>query len=308
MRGGLSLKPSYYEALRRLTLQLAGVQMGTDHAFLVETRLSDLARKEGYDTLDAMVQDLFATGQSQLALHVVSTLVERDTHFNRDTASLNALFDYVLPDLVSKRGGGRIDLLSYGCGSGQELYSIAIKARKPQNAQMLAPVTFHLKGVDYPSQALERAQAGRYTHFEIQRGLPVRDMLAHFTPDPASGSTDWLAAAHLRENMSFEAAHLMADKAQRESCHVILFRGAIAHLSRSAKYRVAKTLTLMLRPGGYLILGSGEVLDEIQLGFQPVDGHPSVFRRKDPTIVPTGKQPTDRTSFEGAKPRQSASH
>lgn len=307
MRGGLSLKPSYYEALRRLTLQLAGVQMGTDHAFLVETRLSDLARKEGYDTLDSMVQDLFATGQSQLALHVVSTLVERDTHFNRDTASFDALFDHVLPDLVEKRGGGRIDLLSYGCGSGQDLYSIAIKARSPQNAAMLAPVSLQLKGVDYPSQALERARAGRYTHFEIQRGLPVRDMLAHFTPDPTPGSTDWLAAKHLRENVTFDEAHLMADKAQRESCHVILFRGAIEHLSRSAKYRVAKTLTLMLRHGGYLILGSGEVLEELQLGFSPVEGHPSVFRRKDPPPSPIGKQPTERTSFDGAKPHRSAS-
>ena len=307
MRGGLSLKPSYYEALRRLTLQLAGVQMGTDHAFLIETRLSNLARKEGYDTLDAMIQDLFATGQSQLALHVVSTLVERDTHFYRDKASLDALFDYVLPDLVSKRGGGRIDLLSYGCGSGQDIYSIAMTARKPHNAAMLAPVSLHLKGVDYPSQALERAHAGRYTHFEIQRGLPTRDMLAHFTPDPTPGSTDWLAASHLRENVSFEAAHLMADKAHSESCHVILFRGAIDHLSRSAKYRVAKTLTLMLRHGGYLVLGSGEVLEELQLGFAPIEGHPSVFRRKEPPPVPVGKQPTDRTSFDGAKPKRSAS-
>ncbi|MEL6687181.1 MAG: CheR family methyltransferase [Pseudomonadota bacterium] len=308
MRGGLSLTHSYYEALRRLTLQLAGVQMGSDHAFLVETRLSDLARKEGYDTLDAMVEDLFATGQSQLALHVVSTLVERDTHFNRDTVSFDALFEHVLPDLVEKRGGGRIDLLSYGCGSGQDLYSIAIKARDPQNAQILTPVSLHLKGVDYPSQALERARAGRYTHFEIQRGLSVRDMLAHFTPDPTPGSTDWLVASHLRENVTFEDAHLMADKGQRESCHVILFRGTVKHLSRSARYRVSKTLTLMLRHGGYLILGSDDSMAEINAGFSQIDGYPGVFRRHDAIVEPVGKQPTNRTTFEGAKARRSNSH
>jgi len=38
----LSLKPTYYEALKRLTLELAGVKLGADHAFLVETRLSNL--------------------------------------------------------------------------------------------------------------------------------------------------------------------------------------------------------------------------------------------------------------------------
>ena len=48
MRSALSLSPSYYEALKRLTLELAGVNLGSDHAFLVETRLSTLARNEGY--------------------------------------------------------------------------------------------------------------------------------------------------------------------------------------------------------------------------------------------------------------------
>jgi len=47
MSAVLSLKPSYYEALKRLTLELAGVNLGQNHEFLIETRLSALARQEG---------------------------------------------------------------------------------------------------------------------------------------------------------------------------------------------------------------------------------------------------------------------
>ena len=65
MRDALSLKPTYYEALRRLALQLASVRMGSDHAFLVETRLSSLARSEGFESLDAMVEKLFAVDQAR---------------------------------------------------------------------------------------------------------------------------------------------------------------------------------------------------------------------------------------------------
>ena len=72
MRDALSLKPTYYEALRRLALQLAGVRMGSDHAFMVETRLSSLARSGGFESFDAMVEKLFAVGQAPGDLDRVS--------------------------------------------------------------------------------------------------------------------------------------------------------------------------------------------------------------------------------------------
>jgi chemotaxis protein methyltransferase CheR len=308
VRGTLSLRPTYYEALRRLTLQLAGVQMGSDHAFLVETRLSSLARQEGFDNLDSMVQELFSVGKSRLAIQVVSALVERDTHFNRDPASFDTLFNIVLPNLIEKRGGGRIDLLSYGCGSGQDIYSIAIRARHTAVQAMMGSVALHMTGVDYPSQAQERARAGRYTHFEVQRGLSARDLVANFTPDLAPNSTDWLAAAHLRENVTFQDMHLMAGSETMGEYHVVMFRGAIAHYSRPAHIRVIRSLTKTLRPYGYLILESGENLQDNYSELQPVAGAPGLYRRLKMETVsePIGKQPNGKTTFESAKARRVA--
>ena len=97
MSAVLSLNPSYYEALRRLTLELAGVNLGANHAFLIETRLSSLARDEGFDSLTMMVEELFKSGQSRLAVQVVSSLMERDTHFYTDVSSFNKLDDIILP-------------------------------------------------------------------------------------------------------------------------------------------------------------------------------------------------------------------
>jgi len=123
--GALSLAPSYYDALRRLTLELAGINLGSNHAFLVETRLSRLAREEGYGTLENMIDELFKTGSSRLAVQVVSALTERDTHFFKDKTAFKRLEEVVLPELHHKRGGGRIRLLSFGCASGQEAYGMA---------------------------------------------------------------------------------------------------------------------------------------------------------------------------------------
>jgi len=157
-RGALSLEPSYYDALHRLTLELAGINLGSNHAFLVETRLSRLAREEGYDSLDMMIDELFKTGGSRLAVQVVSALTERETQFFKDKTAFERLREHVLPDLHHKRGGGRIRVLSFGCSSGQEAYGIAMTVHEMRD--QLDGLKVDILGVDYPSQALERARTG----------------------------------------------------------------------------------------------------------------------------------------------------
>ena len=296
MRGGLTLKPSYYEALRRLTLELAGVHVGSDHAFLVETRLARLAREEGYASLDAMVDELFGEGQTRLAVRVVSALVERDTHFNRDPASLDTLERFALRDLAAVRGGGRVDVLCYGCGSGQDVYSVAMRAAALVEGGGLGGMDVRVTGVDYPSQALERAQSGRYTHFEVQRGLGARDLLRWFE---AEEDGDWTVRAELRRRVEFREMHLLSGLESLDTYHAVLFRGALGHYSAPAQVRVLRGLSRLIRQHGYLLLGTGEGLGEMHFGLDPVEGAPGLFRKREIVVPqePVGKQPTDRRDF-----------
>ncbi len=322
MSGALSLKPSYYDALRRLTLELAGVRMGADHAFLVETRLAGLARQEGYPSLDAMIDELFASGQTRLAVRVVSALVERDSHFNRDPASLDAMFEDAVEPLASAIQNGErrsdsanangIDVLCYGCGSGQDVYSIAMRAlswSEGRNAHGLPSPRVSVCGVDYPSQALERARAGRFTHFEVQRGLPAVDLLRWFKPvSPASKSalvkngsqSDWTVTPELRELTRFSEMHLLSGLDELSDYDIVTFRGSLAHYSAPAQVRVLRGLTRHLRPGGYLVLGTNEGLGEMRFGLNPVPGRPSLYTKPVPApapLEPEGKQPNGRTDF-----------
>ena len=299
MRGGLTLKPTYYEALRRLALELAGVRMGSNHAFLVETRLANLAREEGYASLDAMIEELFGTGQTRLAVRVVSALVERDTHFNRDPASLDTLERVALRDLAQARGGGRVELLCYGCGSGQDVYSVAMRVAALAERDALGGMRVGVTGIDYPSQALERAKSGRYTHFEAQRGLPARDLLRWFTPE-ADG--DWTVRPELRRHVDFHEMHLLSGLDELSTYHAVIFRGALGHYSAPAQVRVLRGLSRLIRPYGYLLLGSGESLGEMHFGLDPVEGAPGLYRKREVAApkepaAPTGKQPTERRDF-----------
>ena len=307
MSGALSLQPSYYDALRRLTLELAGVRMGADHAFLVETRLAGLARQEGFESLDAMVAELFASGQTRLAVRVVSALVERDTHFNRDPASLDTLIRDAVEPLAARMAGGRMDILCYGCGSGQDVYSIAMRAMRWAEARAKANLTsprISVSGVDYPSQALERARAGRFTHFEVQRGLSARDLLRWFVPVSQGGESgaqgDWTVSSELRARTRFSEMHLLSGLDELSDYDIVTFRGSLAHYSAPAQVRVLRGLTRHLRPGGYLVLGTDEGLGDMRFGLEPVPGRPSLYIKPVPPpepVVPEGKQPNGRTDF-----------
>jgi len=275
VRGALTLEASYYEALKRLTLELAGVNLGANHAFLVETRLARLARDEGYPSLEAMVDELFNTGKTRLAVQIVSALTERDTHFFKDQSAFNHLRDHVLPDLYHKRGGGRLRLLSFGCASGQEAYGMAMTVSAM--ADTLDGTTIDIIGVDYPSQALERARSGRYTHFEVQRGLPIRDLVQFFDPD----GENWVIKPDIQNMVEFRDVHLLSKLDKLEDFHAVMFCGSLPHYSAPARIRVLRGLSGLVKAHGYLILGTGENLAQMNFGFDRVFEEPGLYKKRE---------------------------
>ena len=299
MSAVLSLNPSYYEALRRLTLELAGVNLGANHAFLIETRLSSLARDEGFDSLTMMVEELFKSGQSRLAVQVVSSLMERDTHFYTDVSSFNKLDDIILPLLYPIHKGGTIRILSFGCSSGQEPYCIAMTLDKVK--EKYPNVTFEVTGIDYPSAALDRARIGLYTHFDVQRGLPARELVKYFNRE----KEDWRLKDNIREAVNFKESHLLSKLDDIGDFHIVLFRNALPHYSSPAQVRVLRGLSTLVKPLGYLLLGTGETLNHINYGFDTLARQSGIFRKREEKVVevidPTIKQPNGRTTFEGTK-------
>ncbi|MEE9273570.1 MAG: CheR family methyltransferase [Robiginitomaculum sp.] len=257
----LSLSPTYYRALKRLTLELAGIRLGDDHRFLVETRLSALARKEGFANLEQMIDELFSRGQTRLAIHVVSALLQRATRFFEDRPSFEMIGDILLPKLHQFYKGGTVRILSYGCSSGQEAYSIAILLDKLSAS--FAGMKFEIIGVDYPSWALESAKEGRFTHFEVQRGLPIRHLVSYFD----RAGEDWVVKKDLREKVRFVDHNLLADIGDLGIFQIVMFCGKLTQYSPPAVIRILRSLSRLVRENGYLVLGSGEEIGEANYGF-----------------------------------------
>jgi len=68
---------------------------------------------------------------------------------------------------------------------GQEPYSLAILLREMQDR--LAGWNIEIIGTDLSVEVLEKAKAGLYSQFEVQRGLPIQMLVKYFQQTDAGG-------------------------------------------------------------------------------------------------------------------------
>lgn len=273
MSAARALQKNYYEALRRLTLQLSGMHLQADQDYFIDTRLKAIARREGFDNHETMVEDLFARGESRLAAQVVSALLERDTCFLHDRQMFEAFNLAALPRLYQIHKDQPIRIFNAACGAGHETWSLAMCV--DQAAKNAPGLSADILGADYPSRALERAGQGRYSHFEVQRGLPVRWLVEYFERQ----GDEWRIKNSLKSRVSFEEYHLLSDPKTLGDFHVVYCRDALPRFAESSRQKALAAIAKTVKPGGYLILGPDEIVDTAAHDLAPIISSPGLYQK-----------------------------
>ena len=85
--------PEDMELLAALARQRAGMRIESDKTYLVESRLGPLARREGFESIEAMVAALRAHRDDRLIWAVVEALTLNETAFFRDRETFAYLRD-----------------------------------------------------------------------------------------------------------------------------------------------------------------------------------------------------------------------
>ena len=128
---------------------------------------------------------------------------------------------------------------------------------------------------DLSERALEKAQSGLYTQFEIQRGLPIRQLLRHF--DKAGEM--WVLSPRIRQMVRWRRLNLVAETPGAGRFDVIFCRYVLSSLVEPARQRLLENLVRSLTPDGYLFLGEGETAEGLTEALQPVTDLPGVLVR-----------------------------
>lgn len=273
MSSPTGMSPQDYELLAALAKVRAGLKIDPAKTYLIDSRLAPLARREGFGAIADMVLALRSMREERLIWAVVEALTFNDTAFFRDRVPFNQFRDEVLPALSRMRGPGPIRVWSAACATGQEAYSLAIAA---EDAKLSAGTTVEVFGSDLSERCLEKAQSGLYTQFEVQRGLPIRQLIRHFEQ---VDEQNWRISPRIRQKVRWRRVNLAADLGGSGRFDIIFCRNVISGLDEAARKTVLEGLAALLPPDGFLVLGLNETAFDITDAFKAVPGRASLYAR-----------------------------
>lgn len=249
------IEPADRAFLADLCLQRAGLQVDPDKAYLIDSRIAPVARREGFASPRDFVDALRADPDGRMSWALVEALSQSETDFFRDRRVFAHLVDQVLPELAAGRAGQPVRVWSAACGAGQEIYSLAMMLADAPGA----PTATELYASDLSERALEKAQAGIYSQFEIQRGLPARTLVRHFEKQGDS----FVLSPRIRQMIRWRRVNLLDDLSRLGQFDLILCRHLLPQLAPAAQAVVLAQLQRALAPGGRLVLGLRDPIGDL---------------------------------------------
>ena len=255
-----AVSPAAMQVLTALLEARTGQQLSAYRSWRLDVALKPLLKDRHLPTLDALVEALMQCADPALDEQIVDALVNSETSFFRDAP----VFDLVAEVAARAEAEGRRPRVwSAACSTGQEPLSLAMLFA--ERAGQGGPPIPDIVATDVADGALARARAGRYTQFEVQRGLPIRRLMQWFD----QRGDDWFASPELVRAIQYRRLNLVADPSPPGRFDVVMCRNVLLYLAPAMKAQVFATLAAALRPGGLLVLGAGEtVIGQTRL-FEP---------------------------------------
>jgi len=232
-----------------------GQQLTISRRWRIETALSSLLRERGIATLDELITILVMGREPSLSQRVVEALLNNETYFFRDRAPFDLLARHALPELARRREKNRrLRIWSAGCSTGQEVYSLAMLFADDPDAWR--GWTIDILGTDVSTGCVDRARAGAYSQFEVQRGLGIAQMIKWFEECPDG----WRAVEPLRKPVRFQVHNLLEPPPHPGDFDIVLCRNVLLYLSADKRTLAFERLASAMAPDGWLMLGAGETV------------------------------------------------
>jgi len=248
-------EPDAYQMLSAVLEKHTGQTVLANRRWRIDMALKPVMRRNSIPDLQTLAAMIEIDADPKLTVACVEAMVNNETSFFRDQPNFALLTGPVLDTMRERRmAHKRLRIWSVACSTGQEPYSLAmVIADNPEkwrgwNIQILA--------TDVSSSALAQARAGRYSQFEIQRGLPVMQMLRHFEKQ----GEDWVAKDSLRRVVTFAEHSILSPARQFGRFDVVLCRNMLMYLTEVKRGQVLETLGAALEDDGLLMLGAAETV------------------------------------------------
>jgi chemotaxis protein methyltransferase CheR len=204
-------------------------------------------------------------------------LTVNETYFFRYADHFRAFAEVVVPNRIQARADQRrLRILSAGCASGEEAYSIAILIR--DRLQELASWDITIHGIDVNASMVGKALRARYSTWSL-RETPADLQRKYFRTD----GRDFLLDSTLKPGVTFEERNLVEEDPvfwQGDAFDVVFCRNVTMYFTVEATRSVISRIAQSLAPGGFLFLGHAETLRGISQEFRLQHTHETFYYQR----------------------------
>lgn len=245
--------------LFELVHELTGIALEKDKDYLLETRFSPLLERFA---LPDYLQLYHAAQEDETIRHaLIDAIVTNESSFFRDAYPYQLMRDLFLPRLepLARVEDRPVRIWCVACSRGQEVYSIAMTIKEMYGA--IHGERFAITGTDISRAAIEQAEEGSYSKFELTRGLSYTRLQQHFqrVGDRYQVSEDLRAAAH------YERLNVLDQDAWKHlgPFDLVFCRNLAVYFNLSSRTRLYEAIAKRMAHPSYLLLGSTESLNQV---------------------------------------------
>ena len=261
----MSLSTPELNYVRRLVLEQSAIVLEEDKAYLVESRLVPLARREGFASLSVLVEKLQSGPFNGLHRKAVEAMTTNETSFFRDFHPFEALKKSVIPDLIARRGGERgLSIWCAASSTGQEPYSLSMLLH--EHFPNLASWNVRILATDLSTEILARAREGRFSQLEVNRGLPASFLVKYFQKQ----GSEWQLREDIRRMVDFQPFNLSSAWSILPPMDLVMIRNVMIYFGMDTKKEILGKIRRILKPDGYLFLGAAETTFNLDDSYERV--------------------------------------
>jgi chemotaxis protein methyltransferase CheR len=258
----MSSRASEFSYLCELVKNSTAIALDSQREYLMDARLAGIAQQEGFHSVSELLTRVRSGGSTQLQWKVVEAMTTNETSFFRDVKPFEALRQVVIPTLMKARQNERkLSIWCAACSSGQEPYSISMMLREHFPDLQNWKVT--ILATDIATEMLEKSKNGRYTQLEVNRGLPANYLVKYFKKD----GVDWQVDENVRKMVEVRRMNLSVAWPLMPPIDLVMLRNVMIYFPVEVKKQILKNMRAVLRPDGYLFLGTAETTINLDTNF-----------------------------------------
>ena len=225
---------------------------------IAEDRLRDIVQSNAEQTGCASLSEYerLIRSNSQLFDALVGQLTVNETYFFREPEQLKLLTDVLIPQVLAQKTNQQpVRILSAGCSSGEEPYSLVMALHQIYGERTAE--LFQIDAGDLDQNVLNKAESALYSKFSF-RGVDDAVRQRYFKPQKRG----YKLASYISEQVNFYSLNLLAAQypAQISNYDIIFFRNVSIYFDLEARRRIQRKFYSLMNSQSILLLGSAETL------------------------------------------------